>query len=171
MCPGLWQRDSTVQRQLEEIYRDHRQGLYTLALAITRCPESAEDAVQDACTRLWRSTIEPTGDCVAYVFASVRNAALEIARRGRDTIEPSASIYGDRRAEPPALAIAAERHDMARRAVDGLESQQREVVVLRLYGGLTFQQIADTLDEPLPTVASRYRRALERIRDNIGESL
>ena len=76
-------RDIKVQQELERIYRDHRQGLFTLALSITRCPDLAEDAVQDAFTRLWRSEIEPQGDSTAYVFASVRNAALELARGRR----------------------------------------------------------------------------------------
>jgi RNA polymerase sigma-70 factor (ECF subfamily) len=156
-----------VQLRLEQVYRDHRQGLFTLALAITRSADLAEDAVQEAFARLWRSAREPTGDFVAYVFASVRNAALEFARRQRRSVAVPASLFDGTRSDPAGPAIAAEREQLVRAAVDALPIRQRQTVVLRLYAGLTFQQIADSLHEPLPTVASRYRRALQRIKDSL----
>ena len=70
---------------IEQIYRLHRKGLYTLALAITRHPESAEDAVHEAIVRLCRSDRSPTGDPVAYVFAAVRNAAVDQKRSASST--------------------------------------------------------------------------------------
>lgn len=153
-----------MQQELERIYRDHRQGLFTLALSITRCPDLAEDAVQDAFTRLWRSRRKPQGDAVAYVFASVRNAALELARRRRRPVEAAMSMFASGRSDPASAAIDAERRRLVREAVETLPIRQRQVVVLRLHAGLTFQQIAETFGEPLQTVASRYRRALQRIK-------
>ena len=160
-----------MHQRLERIYREHRQGLYTLALSITRCPQSAEDAVHDAFVRLWRSRLRPGGDPVAYVFASVRNAARDVLRRQRTTVELSESIFESRQDDPSSAAARSEEAGLLRAAVDGLPGPQRETVVLRVYAGLTFEQIAGALGEPLPTVASRYRRALERIRDEIGRSL
>jgi RNA polymerase sigma-70 factor, ECF subfamily len=156
-----------VQRRLEQVYRDHRQGLFTLALAISRSPDLAEDAVQEAFTRLWRSSREPQGDLVAYTFATVRNTALELVRRRRDTVQMPASLFDGTRCNPAALASDAEQERLVRAAVDALPIRQRQAVVLRLYAGLTFQQIADTLHEALPTVASRYRRALQRIKETL----
>ena len=160
-------RDVKVQKDLERIYREHRQGLFSLALSITRCPDLAEDAVHDAVARLWRSSVEPSGDRVAYVFASVRNAALELVRRKGRSVQLDASVFDPQGPDPALSAIDAERRQLARRAVDALPTGQRQVVVLRLHVGLTFQQIADTFGEPLQTVASRYRRALKRIKDSI----
>lgn len=157
-----------MHQRLETIYREHRQGLFTLALAITRCPQSAEDAVHDAFVRLWRSPLRPGGDPVAYVFAAVRNAARDLLRRRRSTVALSESIFASRRDEPSTAAAETEQAALLRAAVDGLPDAQRETVVMRVYGGLTFEQIAGALGEPLPTVASRYRRALERIGDEIG---
>jgi RNA polymerase sigma-70 factor (ECF subfamily) len=153
-----------VREEIEAIYRRHRQGLFTLALSITRCPELAEDAVHDACARLLRLEARPDRDAVAYVFAAVRNAALDHARRRRPSLEYPASIFDVRQTDPAVAAREAEQQRLAREAVDQLPLKQREAVVLRLYTDLTFEQIAETLGEPLPTVASRYRRALERIR-------
>ncbi len=153
-----------MQQQLERIYQDHRQGLFTLALSITRHPDLAEDAVQEAFARWWQSKREPTGDPVAYVFASVRNAALQLLR-GRQPVEAEQSIFADEGSDPAAAAIEDEQQRLVRRAVDALPIRQREAVVLRLNAGLTFQQIADTVGEPLQTIASRYRRALQQVKE------
>ncbi|NQU20565.1 MAG: sigma-70 family RNA polymerase sigma factor [Candidatus Nealsonbacteria bacterium] len=162
-----------MQQDLERIYREHRQGLFSLALSITRCPDLAEDAVHDAMARLWRSSVEPTGDRVAYVFASVRNAALEVGRRRSRShaTQLGTSVFDPHGPDPAESVVEAERRQLARRAVDALPTDQRQVVVLRLHVGLTFQQIADTFGEPLQTVASRYRRALKRIKDSIEKQV
>ena len=155
---------NALRQAIERVYSDHRQGLYTLALAITRCPGRAEDAVQEAFARLWSRRIRPSGDLVPYVFAAVRNAAIDqVRRRPPDAREPDASIYNGLPEDPSAASVTAERHRILEAAVLALPQEQREAVVLKIYGGLTFQQVAETLDAPLQTVASRYRRALEQI--------
>jgi RNA polymerase sigma-70 factor (ECF subfamily) len=52
-------------------------------------------------------------------------------------------------------------------ALEMLDDVSREVVELRLHAALTFEEIAELLDRPLPTVASRYRRALEKLRQTL----
>lgn len=160
---GPGNRKAFVREILEQLYREHRQGLFTLALTVTRCPHRAEDAVQEAMARLCRAPAPPR-DPVPYVYAAVRHAAIDQLRRGaaRERAE-SASIYGGRAADPQADVIAAEQHARLRRAVDALPQPEREAVVMRVYGNLTFDQMAEALDEPLPTVASRYRRALHTL--------
>lgn len=158
-----------MYERLERIYREHRQGLFALALSITQSRESAEDAVHDAFVRLWRSNVQAQGDPVAYVFASVRNAAIDATRRRKSTAELPESLFAGRRLDPAAEAEQTEQTELLRRAVDGLPEEQREVIVLRLYAGLSFRQMGETLNEPLQTVASRYRRALERVRGQIED--
>ena len=156
-----------MRASLERIYRRHRQGLYTLSLSITRCPSRAEDAVQEAFTRLWKSAVRPHGDPVAYVFAAVRNAAVEQMRRRRADAgqqEPPVSIYDGASADPAVAAAEAERIEAVRDAVAQLPRAQREVLVMRIYGGLKFAQVAEAVGRPLPTVTTQYRRALERLR-------
>jgi len=161
-----------MRRRLERIYLEHRQGLFTMALAITRCPAAAEDAVQEGFARLWAAETAPRGDSVAYVFASVRNAAVDQSRRRRPTAgveQPeAASIYDGQEADPATAAMNGELVRRVARAVDSLPDDQRDVVVMRIYGGLTYAQIAEALGRPLPTVAGRYRLALERLRSQMG---
>jgi RNA polymerase sigma-70 factor, ECF subfamily len=158
-----------VTGTIEQIYRQHRDGLYTLALAITRCPARAEDAVHNAIVRLCARRGKPTGDAVAYVFAAVRNAAIDQLRRGGPRSVDPVSIFDvtDPTAAPPADAERVESDRMIADAVDTLDHDQREAVVMHLYAGLTFQQIAEALGEPLQTIASRYRRGLANLRPRL----
>lgn len=203
--------------QLRELYASHRQGLFTLALSITRRQERAEDAVHDAFASLCRSRHSlPTaaaagidldnadgpgvaggrgvGDPVAYVYRAVRNAAIDHVRRywpgGNRTVTPADLGAGpsdsgpdgdgrtngdalferptaDRQYDPEARSIGAETAAWVARSVERLPDEQREAVVLRVYGGLTFEQIAAVVRAPLPTVAARYRRALDRLRPHL----
>jgi RNA polymerase sigma-70 factor (ECF subfamily) len=163
---------------LEDIYARHRQGLFTLALSITRCAARAEDAVHDAFVRLCRRRpisgasigmeISPGADPVAYVFASVRNAAVDLVRRAPPEQGRPGSIFAGASHPADAGAIDAERRRWVARAVDTLPPEQREAVILRVYAGLSFAQIAATVDAPLQTVASRYRRGLERLRHQLA---
>lgn len=164
-----------MRQHLEKIYRQHRQGLFTLALTITRRAESAEDAVQTAFERMSRrESAPPPDDAAAYAFAAVRNAARDELRRNKSRIAANqrlagqASIYNGTVPPAASLAIEAETQALLRQAVEELPDNQREAVVLRIYGQLSFEQMAAVLDEPLQTIASRYRRALQTLRSRIG---
>ena len=160
---------------IEEIYRRHRQGLYTLALSIAGRPEAAEDAVHDAVVRLCRGGARPSGDPVAYVFAAVRNAAVDQRRRAgpRAAAAGAVSIFD----LPDAAAAGrpvdesagdAERDRRVADALAGLPGDQREAVVLHLFAGLTFAQAAEAAGVPLQTMASRYRRGLAALKDPLA---
>ncbi len=157
---------------IEAIYRRHRQGLYTLALSIAGRPEAAEDAVHDAVVRLCRGgAAPPTGDAVAYVFAAVRNAAIDQRRRAKP--RPAVSIFDlpDAAAGDPAVDVSAGDGERDRRVADALAdlpADQREAVVLHLFAGLTFAQAADAVGVPLQTLASRYRRGLAALRQPLA---
>jgi RNA polymerase sigma factor (sigma-70 family) len=83
------------QAQLAELYQQHRQGLYTLALSITRNPHRAEDAVQDAFVRLYRRHRPAVGDPASYVFMAVRNASIDQIRKRKRDQRAASCIYED----------------------------------------------------------------------------
>src|ERR1035438_8564422 len=70
-----------IRESLEWIYGRHRKGLFVLALSITRSAVDAEDVVHDAFARLLREPDRIPEDATAYVFAAVRNAAIDRVRR------------------------------------------------------------------------------------------
>lgn len=155
---------------LDDIYREHQQALFSLALSVTRHPASAEDAGQAAFTRLLGRRTPPTGDVRAYVFASVRNAAIDQQRRrGRDG-KTCASMFEPAESSPPdADVLADEQQRRLRDAIDQLPAPQREAVILKALGGLSHEQVARITGQSPNTVASRYRRALEKLRGALGD--
>ena len=158
-----------MRTALEGIYRQYRQGLYSLALSITREPLQAEDAVQEAFARLWRRDRPPVSDPVAYVFATVRNAAVDTLRQNKARAVDPVSLYNGQVHDPAGSLIEDEAARRLRSAVDNLPDNQRQAVVMKVYAGLTFQQIAEACGEPLSTVSSRYHRALDRLRGSLGD--
>ena len=156
---------------IEAIYRRHRQGLYTLALSIAGRPEAAEDAVHDAVVRLCRSGSRPNGDPVAYVFAAVRNAALDSRRRPRRAGTVSIFDLPDAADDGRPVDESAgdgERDRLVADALQSLPPEQQEAVVLHLFAGLTFAQAAEAIDVPMQTMASRYRRGLAALREPLA---
>ena len=154
---------------LHEIYARYREALFTLALSRTGHREQAEDAVHEAFVRLCRRGFSETSDPVAYVFAAVRNAALDQIRRMRSAgtngkLHDSIFAANGRADE---RAISCEQQEMVASAIEMLPEEQREALVLRIYGSLSFSQIAQIVGAPLPTVASRYQRALARLRKHL----
>lgn len=176
-----------AQEQLAMLYEQHAQGLYSLALSITRRPDWAEDAVQDAFARLlkrWSQRSNHADDPVAYAFASVRNASRDLLRRRRrwsiwsqqgaaddGPAELFRPIPPEAAADPARDAAAAEQQRLLQEAVKKLPSAQREAVLLRIWAGLTFEQMSKTLNEPLGTVASRYRRALNNLKQMLPQEV
>ena len=138
-----------------------------MSLSITRRASQAEDAVQEAFRRLWTWKANPKGDAVAYVFRTVRNVAIEQTRRRRPVQgeqDSPESIYDGRSADPASAAMRTEHIDAACRAPQGFSDEQRQAVVMRIYGGLKFAQIAEALGQREATVISRYHRAMEKLR-------
>lgn len=124
----------------------------------------AEDLVQEAFVRFWRSPHRTEPDAHLQLFAMVRRAGLDhvrsvsrrTAREQRVAAEVDAVAWFTPAPDDRDAAIQA--------ALRQLPREQREIVVLKIWGELTFEQIARTLDVPPNTAASRYRYALEALR-------
>ncbi len=170
-----------MNRSLESIYLRHRQALFSLALSTTGCAAMAEDAIHEAFVRLCRSKDFPgdqkghpsspgqqpdSTDLVSYVFAAVRNAAIDAGRRQQTQRKLAESIFQMQSAKSTdGDSEREDRAELLRSAVEALEQPSREVVILKVYGGLTFEQIGQVLEIPGSTAATRYRRALSQIED------
>jgi RNA polymerase sigma-70 factor, ECF subfamily len=133
------------------------------------CRETAADVLQSAFLRAVRSRrrFRDVANPVAYMFQVARNEAARLKRPRvvqqigiEDVFEVSSDAIGQRDdAEVAAVALAR------------LEADDREVVELKIYGGLTFRDIADVTEMPQGTVATKYRRALESLRHWLTKQL
>lgn len=130
----------------------------------TRSEADAQDVLQDSLVEAWRRGGGRTPDH-ALVFATIRRRAIDLARRNdrREARELTAPEWFT----PP--DSGPEKDDEVECAVKNLPANLREVVVLKTWSDLTFQQIAETLGIPLNTAASRYRYALEHLRAALKE--
>jgi RNA polymerase sigma-70 factor (ECF subfamily) len=149
---------------MERIYDQYSSQLFTCALAVTGRPELAEDAIHDAFCRGFRLTQTPR-NLKAYMFRSVRNAAIDQLRKRRRTSSFSEDYVFDSSAGPSELA---EQRQFNRRAADALlklSEDERETIVQHLYADLTFQEIADLRERPLGTITSWYRRGLAKMKE------
>jgi len=152
---------------LSEIYTKHKQGLFSLAISVTRNSAEAEDAVQDAFMKLAKKNVTPKGDPVSYVFATVRNAALDRLRKRKRVVDVPEFVFDEERSNEPKPGMELqeqERNFIIRKEIEKLDEPQREVIVMKLFSGLTFEQISEILNEPLSTVSSRYARTLKSLK-------
>ena len=130
----------------------------------TRSEADAHDVLQDSLVEAWKrhGTDVPPPD--ALVFATIRRRAIDLARRTdrRERRENEAEWFDT---SAPDCSLDAE----LQQAVKALVPIYREVVVLKVWSGLTFQEVAETLGIPLNTAASRYRYALDHLRSALKE--
>jgi RNA polymerase sigma-70 factor (ECF subfamily) len=139
-------------------------NLLLYARQIAPTPADAEDVVQMAFVRWWRRF--PDGDSrhIPLLYAAVRTIALDMRRSNqRRTAREARSDIALPHADTPVFDPPAEQKETAalvEQALTKLPEEQREVVTLRLWGGLTFAEIAEATGSSINTVAGRYRYAL-----------
>jgi RNA polymerase sigma factor (sigma-70 family) len=147
---------------LELLYRQHGAALLLFALAITGERSRAQDAVHQVFVNLLESgDLRRASEPKAYIFGCVRNAVLD-ERKRQDRNQP---LDDSAWFSPPDRDYAAEQN--LRNALAVLPDDQREVVVLHIWGELTFAQIGDLLKVSSNTAASRYRYALGKLRESM----
>jgi RNA polymerase sigma-70 factor (ECF subfamily) len=153
---------------LEAVYDAYSGAIYRQALSILECRADAEDVVQDVFLKLVRRRGGPILDLKAYLLTAARHQACSSLRR-------SAPI--DLMADPELLSRPVERGAEPRLdrqeiqdALEALPDDQREVVVLKVYEQMTFEEISRRVRASANTVASRYRYALKKLRRTLGDS-
>lgn len=135
--------------------------MFTVALSILGDPGLAADATQQTFLKAWRaaSTYDAGRDFAPWIYAIARRTSIDIYRKERPVM-PLADI--DKVDHGPDLEGVWESFEV-RLALDRLTDDEREVVRLSHFEGLTHSQIADRLGIPLGTVKSRSHRAHRRL--------
>jgi RNA polymerase sigma-70 factor, ECF subfamily len=150
--------------------------LYGTALRILRDPAEAEDVVHDAFLTVWEKAATfdlARGSAFSWAVTLVRNRAIDRLRRRRRRAELLAESapadLGYSEDSPAAIGgetvIAGEDAHAVRAAVAQLPLEQQRALELAFFGGLTQEQIAEKLSQPLGTVKARIRRGLLKLRD------
>jgi RNA polymerase sigma-70 factor (ECF subfamily) len=175
-----WARRGDRTREFEEVALVHLDVLYRTALRLTHHRAEAEDLVQEACLRAYRSfdRFNPGTNCRAWLLAILRNAFLNRVRQARREVlegaatpwEATASAFSD-----PGLAennpeeefVQTVLHGDVDRALGALPLPFREAVTLADLEGLSYKEVAEVLGCPIGTVMSRLSRGRALLRQSL----
>ncbi len=159
--------------ELEALYDAHHRQAIGLAYRILGDLGDAEEVVQEVFLSAWRSghQYDPSrGSTHAWVLAMVRNRSIDVLRaRKRRPVQPLAEGVDPPSTEDvPTLAASNVDADAARLALDMLPPEQKQVIELAYFGGLSHTEIAAQLAAPIGTVKGRIRLGLDRLRVAMG---
>ncbi|MGD0745122.1 MAG: RNA polymerase sigma factor [Verrucomicrobiota bacterium] len=156
---------------LRRLYDEHAQPLFTFLLNLTRNEADTRDLLQEIFIKLARDRdlLADVRDERAFLIRLAHNAAIDLMRR-RGTRDKTREQFAADAISPFAPTDNPDEQSF-RAALAGalaeLPPDQRAVVHLKLWEGLTFEQIADALDIPPNTAASRYRYGLDKLRERL----
>jgi RNA polymerase sigma-70 factor (sigma-E family) len=156
--------DGTVEAPLtlEDLYRQHRMRLVRLAILLVDEPATAEDVVQEAFTGLHRhwAGLRDEAAALGYLRTAVVNGSRSVLRR-RKTARGYVPPHQANARSAESLAMLTTEHQSVVAALGQLPPRQREVLVLRYYGGMSEAEIATATGVSRGTVKSSASRALD----------
>src|SRR5262245_48126735 len=158
-------------KALDMFYMRHARAVFSLALTMLGERARATDLAQDVFLLVWRSagTYQPTGSARPWLLRLTRNRAIDELRRDRRRLAHESSLPNQAlHALPAPLALAeAAQRQVERDALAALPAEQRDVLFLAFFQGLSHQEIASCLRTPLGTIKARIRQALQTLRQQL----
>ena len=165
------------RRAFGELVRRYREGVVNVVYRMCGDANLAQDAAQEAFIRAWKHLPnfrprppsvrkgKPSDSFRNWLYRIATNAARDILRRERETVDVDGLPLAAADAGPAEMVESAERGERVRQAVLALPTASREVLILREYEGLSYREIADTLSIPIGTVMSRLNYGRKRLRE------
>ncbi|HXK32396.1 MAG TPA: sigma-70 family RNA polymerase sigma factor [Dehalococcoidia bacterium] len=174
LMDGIARRDL---RAFETLHGRYGDLVYSVALRVVGDPHVAEDVTQDVFLRVWRRPDHfdlRRGKFVTWLLSVTRNRSIDErrsqARRLRHSVLPPTTEEedilpsADERDDPALASVLAEERRAVRDALDLLPPEQKLAIQLAYFGGLTQQEIATRLGQPLGTVKTRIRLGMRKMR-------
>jgi len=159
------------ESELQRLYDDHAQALFAFLLNFTRDESDTRDLLQEIFIKLSRQPglLRGTRNERSFLIRLAHNAAIDLMRRRgtREKYHEAFSVVPEKIFAPTNDPDEAALRDELAHALAELPAEQRAVVHLKLWEGLTFEQIAEALDLPPNTAASRYRYGLDKLRGRL----
>ncbi len=152
----------------EELYKHTAGKLYAISLQMLRRRDLAEEAVQEAFVRIWHNAgdyQQEKGNVLTWMSTIVRYRALDMLRAAKSRRESDEDAEEGEDEHSPEKELYAERdRALIDRCMDLLEGQQRAVIQLAYFRGLTHSEVCDHTGSPLGSVKTWIRRGLERLK-------
>ena len=156
-----------------ELVCQHRKGVVGVIYRMCGDSDLAEDAAQEAFIRAWKNIhrYKPKSAFRNWVYRIATNAALDVLRRQRESIDINDIALKSSHPTPEAAAETEERAIIVKNAILTLPDASRIVIILREYEGFSYREIADALDIPMGTVMSRLNYARKQLRRSLAPYL
>ncbi len=147
---------------LARFYRATSSDVYAYALSIVKNPYDAQDVMHDSYVSIWSSAerYTPQGKPMAWIMTVVKNQALGVLRRQKRYVSQDDTPVRSQASDPETSAIL-------RLCMERLTDQERQIVVLHAVVGMKHRHIAELLGIPQSTVLSKYRRSLQKLREQL----
>ncbi len=160
---------------LGELYDGMGGVVFSLAMRMLSDQREAEEVVQDVFLQIWNKagTFDGLlGSVLSWSLGITRNRCIDYlrARQRRTRIVAEAAIESAEEPEsvgPGANALGEAEQEAVRAAVAGLPPEQHQAISMAFFGGMTHQEIADVLGEPLGTVKARIRRGMLKLKESL----
>jgi RNA polymerase sigma-70 factor, ECF subfamily len=158
----------------ERLYAATRAKLYGVALRILRRGDLADEVMQDAYLKVWRSAGDfdaRLASPITWMVAIARNRAIDLVRKRTDASLEEESAALDVPADTPdPLAQRELSQELTRllNCLGGLDDERRQMVLLAYYNGWSREQLAAKFDKPVNTVKTWLRRSLMDVRECLG---
>lgn len=169
------------RKAFEEFYDQFGGVVYSTAFKVLNDLRDAEDVAQEVFVMIWEKAkmYDPTrGKPLTWVVTMTRNKSIDKLRslqrrfRLRDELEEEAASEDFTSDRAPIDEVeSSERGKIIRSAVMKLSKEQRQVIEMAYFSGLTQNEIADHLREPLGTVKARIRRGMIKLRRIVGSQV
>jgi RNA polymerase sigma-70 factor (ECF subfamily) len=160
--------DKADPDELHNLVVDHGDAIYRLALSVVRDQALAEDVAQEALVKAWLALPSFRGDASlrSWLLRITHNTAISTLRRRRAVVidpldMPEEPTRAERSVESRVQGEVVMDHFVE--ALDTLDELSRSIVVLRELEGLSYDEISEVLEIPMPTVKTRLLRARRRL--------
>ncbi len=166
----------------QALYERYSDLVYSVSLRVVADPYVAEDVTQDVFLRVWRRPEQfdvARGKLVTWLLSVTRNRSIDVrrsqGRRLRHEALPTSSEEedvlpsNDDRDDPALATVLSDERLAVRKALEVLPAEQKLAIQLAYFGGLTQQEIANKLGQPLGTVKTRIRLGMQKMRGALEE--
>ncbi len=152
-----------MEQLIEESLHKHYAGLYRMAYRYVRNEQDALDIVQESAYKAMKNcnSLREPQFAVTWLYQIVRNEAVSFLRKNKQVCVPLLELDGEVEQRYTDVDLY--------RAMQTLNAGEKTVVLLRFFEGLSFQQIAEQLNENINTIKSRLYRALQKLKAILQE--
>ncbi len=165
----LYQIGKEDTEALSELYNKTSSSVYAFALSVLKNSQDAEDVLHDCYVSIYSSAAKyrSNGKPMAWIITIAKNLCLQKLRerkKGSDIPEEDWERYMESKPE-----VSTEDKMVLSECMKRLSDEERQIVILHAVSGFKHREIAEIMDMRLPTVLSKYNRALKKLKDLLTE--